>query len=996
MDQRPNYYMLLGLDPAEEDAGTIAKAIQNKKNQWSTEKVKGSPEQRAEATLNLDRVPDIHATLSNPESRREEADGARRLAKEERVTRLKSLDDMIAVLRAGGICTSDDIVTLVKDLGGTFSQAEVTDRGRAAGLSIDVLGAAPTRSVDATKSFLSPDQMTQLRPNLKILGVRTLYEFLQMDSNSSTPSLFQRAVERDQKLFQTGNNNAESNAAKALCAQCKLIFSSDDEKKKYNNSLAIEAMDGMKRRIDLAGRRKKFLSAKQLDELVRQARESGVGTGDARAFVEGFAATRKWDVERVDKLSSEGLRQCGHCSTLAKAANAEHCGKCGQPLTINCPRCERLMPTELSACTGCGFPIGDWNWIKIEVDKASLLASRRQIDEAASSLRTICKNWPGWKIAENQLLAVERLVSERQSNRTLLEVLLGEKKLFASQIEIEKFKRAWPSEDVVRFQETATDGIHRASREFDAAEKLRRKGDGEGAVAQYKIALAICADYLDAQKALANLPPAPPGNLIVTVQGSGFQLRWTATDKSSDSYVVVKKARGSPANPEDGIECFTTRDTVGTDSSVQEGVPWHYAVFSRRDKVISNGAGRSGPHLRTAGVEALHVVPGEREVSIRWRPPNGCLRVEVWRRTDFPPDRPGNGTRVSCSLDAAHDVGLNNDSVYGYLVAPVFENPLVPNATIAGPATTCLVTPTSLPGQITDLRAQREGDILKLCWTDPGPSVQFQIRQCAVRPNISPGTVLSKEDADQIGSLVPTIGPGHAQPNAIESAEVHFIPFSLKAAMAVAGQPISVVLIKRPLDLKADTDGRDIRLTWTWPKGMTQAAVCYSYDGLPEMPLGQGIIRKDVSLEEYTRAGLFTVPKAERRRHYISVFMLARNGELHSEPATVVAAMGQHREFTYRIVRPRRVFGIQWGSRSQPELRITGNGKLPATILVAKPRVIPLSSDDGRKLVRLPELSVNGHYSIPVAEMLAEGNLKAKLFFENPNDVQEIKLNLSA
>lgn len=991
MYEQPNYYLLLDLDPEIEDEATIAKTIQEKRLEWSKKLNMGNPAHAAEAKANIARLPDIQRVMGDPEERRKEASEAQKQKKEDRRVALEQLESMIKVLRAKGeTYAADEVAQIEKQLGDNLSAKDIADGLRAKGLTVEKTGGT-SKSPNTAKPRLDPARMDQLRPNLKFFGVNNLYDFLRMSPRSSAQSLRERADQRNRELLRIGKTDAQTNTEKALCGQCMTIFDSKENKEKYDNSLAVEAMESMRPIIQLAGGSTKFLLVEQQDELVRQARELNVDPADARAFIEDVANKQKWGIQHTKKLPSEELLQCGKCSTLAKP-NALRCSACGFELNIECPRCGKVVPTKHAACTSCGFHIGDWDTIKRELDNANKLIADLHIDEAASRLRALLTRWPGWKAIQSPRDNAEHLVRKRNQDRSQLLGLIQQHKLFAAQSTSERFRRDWPKDNISAQLSEISEGKARAQKAFEKGERERLEGKSEEAIALYRSALAICDDYVEVRKAMAFVPPAPPKNLSVVAQGSGFQLRWEPGGKTIDDYVVVRKAWGAPSQPDDGDHKQATRDLVSTDLTVEEGMPWHYAVYSRRDGIFSAGAARSGPHLRVAPVRNLLALAGDSEVKLSWTLPNGAVGAEVWRRQGPPPERPGVGTRLSAARDSLHNSGLTNDVPLGYLVVPLFQDPLRPGVTLQGPGASCLAVPTSPPAPVINLKYEREGDGVRLRWTPPTPQAQVQVRQLNTAPDLQIGTVLTKDQADAWGEPVLAATKGSAQVRLPSVIETWFVPLAVKGTIAVVGKAVNVVLVDGLRELAVDHDGRDLHLRWEWPPGATQAAVCYSYDHYPETPTNGDAIRLDVTLDQYRREGMFTMRRVERRPHFFALFAVTPNGRLHSEPLTRLVQMGQSREVRYRIVSPQTFFSRFTRAARQPELEMNGFGHLPETVLVAKPRVVPTGPDDGQKLMRLPEMELAGICRVPIPATSANSGSVAKLFFINARYVDEIRL----
>jgi hypothetical protein len=72
---RPNYFELLGLDPAETEPARIEAAIRDRQAEWSRLRVQ-HPTRGLEAKQNLERLPDIRAVMLDPTRRQAEAEQA--------------------------------------------------------------------------------------------------------------------------------------------------------------------------------------------------------------------------------------------------------------------------------------------------------------------------------------------------------------------------------------------------------------------------------------------------------------------------------------------------------------------------------------------------------------------------------------------------------------------------------------------------------------------------------------------------------------------------------------------------------------------------------------------------------------------------------------------------------------------------------------------------------------------------------------------------------
>lgn len=310
MEARPNYYMLLDIDPEVDDAASIASAIQKKTRDWSLLSTQGRPSERSEAARNKEHLKDIRLVMNDPETRREEAADARRRMQHELRNQFARLDEFVAVLRHKGQFTAEDVAQISESLGNTLSEHQVLASLQAAGLQLSTTHDSTPAS--ALTPRLDPASMDQLRPSLDLLGIKSLYEFLKMDSGSSVEKLRGEANRIRKEITRVALTNAESHAGRKLCADCLTLFRTEDDKVKYDNALTFEIMEKMRPLIELAGRDNNFLSADEQNELVQQARERSVHERDARAYLAQFAQRHGWVVQpttrgkTIDKTARGG------------------------------------------------------------------------------------------------------------------------------------------------------------------------------------------------------------------------------------------------------------------------------------------------------------------------------------------------------------------------------------------------------------------------------------------------------------------------------------------------------------------------------------------------------------------------------------------------------------------------------------------------------------------------------------------------------------------
>lgn len=289
MADHPNFFELLGLDPEKDaDWKVIEERIEAKKRDWARD-VQSSPKRRQEAKRNMDLLPEIRRILGDPALRRQEAEAARRLRREAREGLEKDLVVWIELLRDSGRCRPEQFEKICRQLAAAFSEAEIRQRLADAGIRV-----VETRSWERT----DPSTARDIRLQLDLLKLASLYELLGLPPNSPVEALRARAEEIYKENLNLGRTDATASAQNKLCGLAQPVFSSEEEKRKYDNELILSAFESLNDQILLAGD-DKVLSTQELQTLIRLAVERGIPEVDAFDLLEERAIKEGWRIEAV-------------------------------------------------------------------------------------------------------------------------------------------------------------------------------------------------------------------------------------------------------------------------------------------------------------------------------------------------------------------------------------------------------------------------------------------------------------------------------------------------------------------------------------------------------------------------------------------------------------------------------------------------------------------------------------------------------------------------
>lgn len=984
-----NYYLILDLDPSIDDWAEIDKRLEEKRRKWGRDATMGAPAVRRKAEHYMKILDDIVAALKDPETRREIAREAKRQLEQQKQDKLEELNRYISVLKAEGRYSKEQVKDVHKRLGGDFTEKEIEDRIKAAGILPEGSG---TEQKKPPKEQLPTEDKNLIRRNLDFLKITNLYQLLDESPRVSCKDLRDKADESNRELLRMGKTDPESNAKKELYGLCIKVFSSEDGKKKYENTLELESMDGMKNLIDMAGS-DNFISIDKMDVLVNQAREKGVQPEDARDYILEYAERKKWKVQRTEKLPSSELLLCGFCSTLAKDPKATHCSECGEPLHIECPRCHAQNPTQNMACTKCGFNTGCAPVVKSLFKQGQQLAVEGDFVKSIQCFDRALLYWPDWSDLLDAKRNVEKRHKEREAILDKIRTLIRSWKFMEAESALERFQGTYGSVNIESIQQQVQRGIERAQSLFEQGESLRRTGKVEEAFDKYAEALQICTDLDKARIAMASCPPPPPPKLVVTPLASGFRLVWQSVKSRWEiGYVIVRKANGLPTSDTDGICAGKVESSTFDDTDVESGTPWYYAVYTSRNGIVSREAAQSGPHLAISEVEELEVRAGDSEITLSWKMPKGCQRVEVWRQMNALPTQPGDGEQIPISGSSVQDTGLKNGVSYGYMVVAVFKDPVHQGKEIFSSGIRHKAVPVAPPKPVEDLKYSRNKETVILTWT-PIPGANVQIRQTENLADYTPGLMISLQQANRFGKLVPITSNNRAQVTITKQGRTFFVPITFVVETAVVGKAVSLTTVEDVTALKSQTVGKNIALFWKWPEGINETLVCFAYDGFVEDPVNSHATKARVTRQQYDRNGCWELRNAESKRHYFTVFTKAPNLNAYSQGARIIENLGQTLAARYRVVLKKNLL-TRSTKEAWVELECDGVSTLPSRLcVVGKKRNTPVSPNDGVLIAEVGQMKFNdGTALIPIERKYWGSDLYLRLFFKDPESNKEIRL----
>lgn len=995
MEKRPNFYTLLDLDPSVTDWPKIESAILAKRRAWALHKNQGTPAQRRRAERYLKFIPDMESLLKDAESRKLELKAFKQEEKRKKQEQLKQLDELIENIYSQS-ASPELIESLIQQTGKAFSVKDVEKRLKQKGIAIDK--DLPPKAKRPTQPKLDASVAKGIRDELNTLHLKSLYDFLNLDYSpklgrrSSPKSLYNRADTIYKDLSRVGKTDADITLKMHLAGRAKSVFANSTEKDRYDNTYASEALIDLDKHLEIAGH-DRFLETKEIESLLKRGKRLGVVEWVAMEYIEDYATKRKWGIQRAAEPVTIAWKICGYCDTLATSLSDNRCKTCGEELTQPCPNCGSPTPTENSACSKCGCHTGDAPLVKSLLREGKRFNNEGEYDKAISRLNRALHYWGDWAPAIKEKKRAETKKQESYKELQNIKVMIKERKMESAESRLEQFKHKFGSSNTTSISHQISVGLNKAKAAFDSAENLRTAGHSEQAYDKYEVSLSFSTDFSPSIAAMAGSHPPAPTNVSASWIGNTLRFTWPTVKASGKlSYVVVRKKDGVPSNRNDGDLIAETTIAQADDSDINPGIIFYYAIFSIRAKTTSKTFATSGPYLLVTDVSHIEYQSGDRQVSIKWRPPPGSSLVEVWRREGLAPTRRGEGKKISVSGNTVLDPGLENERRYGYLIIARYCHPEDTSRAIYSKGIRILATPVAPPDPINDLMAQRIDHTVFLSWTPITGKAHVQIRQTQSMPSFTSGQIISINDAGRFGDPIPTTTTGQTQTTLKTQGRVYFVPLTIIAETAVVGDPVTITTLDDVTNLRSMQNGNSIILSWQWPLGATEVLVTYQHYRFPASPEESSAAKERITRTEYERNNHWELRSTERKKHYFTVFCKDPAANIYSSGINLLEAMGQETTINYQVVVRKNII-TRRSREAWVELNTEGNMSLEGVLVVLKQKFPPVSKDDGLIIASVDQLTfMEGVSRIEIPKSYLNSKGYIKLFFDDNKAVKEIRL----
>ena len=700
--------------------------------------------------------------------------------------------------------------------------------------------------------------------------------------------------------------------------------------------------------------------------------------------------------------------RCRECAGLTdfgvaarSGANSATCLYCRASLQWTCPVCQSVHWVDEAKCT-CGFRQEFREPLVRHFEAAQHSHKTRNYLAAAMHLKKAQEFAPNHIGVRKGLEKIKEKVVEIERAKGIFATEYARRRLVAARAALEAWtKLTDPADKALR---AAWTDVMRALRDASALCTRARavlQSDPKTARELLRQALEHVADLPDAVDALHHCPPDPPSKLVASFEDDRMKLRWDAPPADGFgplAFRVMRKRDGLPAHAGDGVLVAEVKGTESEDREVAPGESVGYAVFSRRHEADSITAATAGPLLALADVRDLRVETSSREVHLFWKSPAGAIDIRVVRKRGVPPRDSNDGDKVEALRESAHDKDLEDGRVYHYGVFAIYKPANKPGTRISrGAFVTALPRSPAEPIEDARLDLPTTGGV-RVSWVAPKQGQARVLRTLKPLGKIS-GERIDSTEIDALGGqwLALQSSTEAIDPNPPNSVVLYYTLLTAWEGGFTVGKSVVYSCVPDFSDLRAervDATGR-VRARWKWKPPASRARLLVKAGSPPNGPDDPSAMTFSVLEGEYGARGRYflTVPATDQGPWHLAVYgaTVVDGREICSpgqDPTAHTVIPGPHPEVTVGYVLSRPILpGSPWSVTFHTE---PADAAIPPSALVAHPRVVPLSLDEGEVIARFPP-SKDGaiHRFKPPKDF---GRLRSRVYLEAGESQTPIRL----
>lgn len=977
-------------------------------SRWN--KLINSPSKAAEARLKLSQKNKYQECWANSEMRAEHKKIAQSQKNAAKKKANVQLNESLDILALKGHYVSKDLRSLKRQFDDVFDEAALVKKLGSAGLYLEDSAKTAKKSKTPTLDVMESSKFKTLQKNLGLLKFETLYDLLDVQPAQrirvSLQVLKNKADDGYEDVIR--KYDTRSDALKELFGEAKVIFSTEQGKSRYDNSLTFDVLASVKPRIDMSVTNG-FLSKQAYEELLKQCIKRGISPGNSEIFIRQHCDDKKIIIQQAqDKQSDISFITCPSCASPTSNKRRKKCDDCGANLYLKCPKCGIETPGAAKLCGGCGFVTGDYFQVE-----SFIKGARRHLDQhrpmlAKQHIKQAPQAWFLWdklkaeqKTVDTQLKLYEDLISSMQSLKQ------ARKMTALSTAFKDSGLRASP--DFPLLQSLTRDGqgaIAKAKSLINQANALLKNNEADNALDRLADASKLVADYKDIDRLSQSITPPMVLGLKVSVKDGAAALKWgQPATRQALTFAVYRHAL-------DGHKVLLGKTTQlkYLDPNFPKGAAARYSISSSRGGIVSKTSAVSQYYLTAQAVEDIVLRPNDGEVLLSWTAPRGAEKVEISKSQD---GAPVTSWSFSAAQASFKDVNIINDKRYAYKFRALYADPNKVKDHITGPASDHDIVALTPGKAVNDLKAYVQGDKLHLKWSQSmvqHQTVTFVLVKRDAMKTAGKGRLRLSDLPDGYAVL----GRGTDRVVSVPKPPTgiyDIVPITFSGEWGTIGRVVDFDNLDPVKGLTISKSLNGMRLEWIWPDDTYQAEIiCRRIDesaGSASDPME--IIGKDTAPRRGDDAkGSFVFSTDKEGLLEFSVSAHYRTGEK-TTPAEKQYWFGEDIVLTYEAKRTSKL-GLK-GIRRSMRIAVKSNRdiNISALAVVFKKGSPPTDVNDGDFIMEIPNVNIAANqagfitfdqkYCRPntyIAVFKGVAALKARFTIEHPNPAKALLAQLYA
>lgn len=976
-----NFFILLELafDPPENDTAKINEAISKKQAQWSRDQTNTIKKAKASEYLAL--LPDIKKVMLNAESRKEEAEKAKKI----KAGKAKELEDKLVLYRAKGEELSEkDLNRLVKTFGAFgFTAAEIKKKFESGG-GKEKEKINQSEVLDKTQAKNVLNFMRQLD-----MKDKTLYDFLGLAPTSSYDQLCKAADAMKKKILAKGDKTGRDNAVQSLCGLCIVIFKDAASKKKYDNYVNLTKYPAVNEAVnELAQSNQNRIQPKMKESLMGIAvSHYHISVSDASVYINCYC-------EYMGYALPENNIVCGLCQT-ENPAGTINCIKCGKPLIVHCPACEAENNNSAKTCAKCGFDLTGMDKAVELVRQAEQKYAEKDFDAAERLVKEAKAYWPNRK----DVLSLESAIREERDKaaKAIAAITkdIQDKNFYAASIKINQAKASGVSLDP-----QVTDKVASTVKEVESQLAAMRGASGDEAFAILARLSEIIADSDELNQSKKRFPPDEVPSLRGKRVGGDITLEWEASPSAGEiSYILVRKENTYPNDPSDGTAIYRGTELSFTDGAVPVNTVLYYAVFAVRIGVNSKAARLPDAVAFVDGVKNFKAVGGDGMVTLSWDKPPSATEIHLYKYCGF--ERPHDEGALEAVLCTRPDGlvvnGLINGTNYWFAVS---AGHTLNGKTYFSDKEYLAAVPAKPARPLQDFSVKLVDGVFQATWTQSEWDViLFYAKR---KPEYAIGTVYDLDELlgkyEKADINLKSLTEAEFRLNFV--GECYIIPGVINASNVILNEASYITDVPGVKDISFDVNAAatEMYVNFTWPRKIDRALLLYRMDSYPSGIDDPMAYKVECGKRQYETNEGILLSNPPRGTLYAAIYTYFESDghRVYSEACRALLSNEPQKDVFYTLrYKKAGLFGKK--CTLTVEVETDGTCVFPAFTIVGKYKSTPLKRSDGDVLsVMNDNTEIKGTHTFEFDVSQLKSDTRLKMFFLNDKNYKSFKIACKA